>query len=234
MDDSVFPPNNGKARAIETSFGTFERYPIRTHVILRGEDLGQIVRRYVPDVAVGDDYLFVSEKIVAICQGRAWPVSEIQPSPLAKLLCRFVYRSPYGIGLGSPQTMQLAIEEVGLPRLLAAAACSALTKPFGVRGVFYQIAGTAARAIDGPCECTIPPYNHYAKKAPLEPDRVARELAELLGCRVVIIDANDLGVEVLGKSSERIPTQFCKQVFRDNPLGQSRESTPLCVVRRAS
>ena len=129
--------------------------------------------------------------------------------------------------------MQLAIEEVGVFRLLFAAACSAITKPFGIRGVFYRIAGTAARAIDGPCDCTIPPYNHYAKKAPKDPDQVARRLAGLLGCRVVIIDANDLGVEVLGRSSSSIPTLFCKQVFRDNPLGQSRESTPLCVVRRA-
>ena len=186
-----------------------------------------------PTPLLKSDYLFVSEKIVAICQGRAWDISEIRPSLLAKVLSRFVYRSPYGIGLGSPWTMQLAIEEVGVLRLLFAAACSAITKPFGIRGVFYRIAGTAARAIDGPCDCTIPPYNHYAKKAPKDPDRVARRLAGLLGCRVVIIDANDLGVEVLGRSSSSIPTLFCKQVFRDNPLGQSRESTPLCVVRRA-
>ena len=232
MAFSAYGPNEGKQQSIATSFGTFNRYPIRTHVIGRGEDLAAVVRRYVPESAGKADYLFVSEKIVAICQGRAWPISEITPSSLAKLLCRFVYRSPYGIGLGSPWTMQLAIEDVGLPRLLLAAACSALTKPFGVRGVFYRVAGTAARAIDGPCDCTIPPYDRFAKKAPLEPDRVARELAAKLGCRVVIIDANDLGVEVLGKSSESIPTLFCKQVFRDNPLGQSRESTPLAIVRR--
>ena len=231
MAEFAYLPNPGKERSIATSFGTFDRFPIRTHVIERGENLGDVVRRYVPQSAAGEDYLFISEKIVAICQGRAWPIDEIDPSALAKMLCRFVYRSPYGIGLGSPWTMQLAIEDVGLPRLLLAAACSALTKPFGVRGVFYRVAGTAARAIDGPCDCTIPPYNGFAKKAPLEPDRVARELAAALGCRVVIIDANDLGVEVLGKSSDAIPTLFCKQVFRDNPLGQSSESTPLCVVR---
>ena len=234
MDLSVFSPNSGKARAIDTAFGRFDRYPIRTHVIMRGERIEDVMQSYTPTPLLKGDYLFVSEKIVAICQGRAWDISEIKPSRLAKLLSRFVYRSPYGIGLGSPWTMQLAIEEVGVLRLLFAAACSALTKPFGVRGVFYRIAGTAARAIDGPCDCTIPPYNHYAKKAPKDPDRVARRLAGLLGCGVVIIDANDLGVEVLGKSSSSIPTSFCKQVFRDNPLGQSHESTPLCVVRRVS
>ena len=233
MDLTAFSPNDGKARAIDTAFGTFDRYPIHTHVIMRGEDLDALMQQYAPTPLQKGDYLFISEKIVAICQGRAWDISEIHPSWLAKLLCRFVYRSPFGIGLGSPWTMQLAIEEVGVPRLLFAAACSALTKPFGIRGVFYRIAGTDARAIDGPCDCTIPPYNHYAKKAPKDPDRVAKRLSGLLGCRVVIIDANDIGVEVLGKSSENIPTLFCKQVFRDNPLGQSSESTPLALVRRA-
>ena len=232
MDFSGYLPNEGKQRAIETPFGVFDRYPIRTRVIRRGDDLSAVLRGYLPEDPAADDYLFISEKVVAISQGRAWDVSEIRPSALAKVLCRFVCRSPYGIGLGSPWTMQLAIEEVRLPRLLFAAACSAVTKPFGVRGVFYRVAGTAARAIDGPCDYTIPPYDHYAKKAPREPDRVARQLSAVFGCPVVIIDANDLGVEVLGKSSSAIPTAFCKQVFRDNPLGQSRESTPVCVVRR--
>ncbi len=232
MDLSAYFPNEGKQRAITTSFGVFDRYPVRTHVIRRGEDLSEVLRRYVPDETAAEDYLFISEKTVAISQGRAWDISEIRPSLPAKALCRFVYRSPYGIGLGSPWTMQLALEEVRLPRLLLAATCSALTKPFGIRGVFYRVAGTAAKAIDGPCDCTIPPYNHYAKKAPKDPDRVARQLALQFGCPVVIIDANDLGVEVLGKSSDKVSTQFCKEVFRDNPLGQSSESTPLCVVRK--
>ena len=39
MDLSVFSPNRGKERAITTSFGTFDRFPIRTHVIMRGETL---------------------------------------------------------------------------------------------------------------------------------------------------------------------------------------------------
>lgn len=169
MDLSAYFPNEGKQRAITTSFGVFDRYPVRTHVIRRGEDLSEVLRRYVPDETAAEDYLFISEKIVAISQGRAWDISEIRPSLSAKVLCRFVYRSPYGIGLGSPWTMQLTLEEVRLPRLLLAATCSALTKPFGIRGVFYRVAGTAAKAIDGPCDCTIPPYNHYAKKAPKDP-----------------------------------------------------------------
>ncbi len=107
-----------------------------------------------------------------------------------------------------------------------------VTKPFGVKGLFYKIVGKNINAIDGPCSYTLPPYNQYAKLGPKEPKKTAKKMKEILGCEVVIIDANDLGVAVLGKSSDEISDEFCKEVFRDNPLGQSGEQTPLCLVRR--
>ncbi len=227
-------PNEGKALTVATDRGVYARYPIRTHVVRCGESMPALVRQYVGGKTEPGDLLFLSEKIIAICQGRAFDIDDIHPSPLALFLCRFVYKSPFGIGLGSPWTMELALRDVGLPRMLLAAACSAVTKPFGVRGVFYRVAGTKARAIDGPCACTIPPYDHFAKLAPERPNKVAAELAALTGCGVVIIDANDIGVNVLGRSSREIPVSFCRQGFRDNPLGQSRVSTPICIVRKVA
>lgn len=233
MNPMFNEPNEGKNLTIQTDCGTFERHPIRTHVIMADDSLSALMDQYVVGKVQPNDFLFISEKVVAITQGRAFNIDDIHPSPLAKLLCKFVYKSPYGIGLGSPWTMELALRDVGVPRMLLAAVASAVTKPFGKRGVFYKIAGTKARAIDGPCDCTIPPYNHFAKLAPAEPDKVAAELEAQIGCRVVVIDANDIGVEVLGRSRDSIPISFCKQVFADNPLGQSSQSTPLAVVRAA-
>lgn len=232
-NEITFEANEGKNINITTeSFGTFSRYPVKTHVVMSGEKLNDIMDKYVVGNINADDYMFISEKVVAICQGRAFDIDDINPRPLAKLLCKFVYKSPYGIGLGSPWTMELALKDVGVPRMLFAALCSAVTKPFGVRGVFYKVAGTKARAIDGPCDCTIPPYNHFAKLAPANPDKVAKELCDYIGSKVVIIDANDIGVEVLGRSSDEISIDFCKQVFKDNPLGQSAQSTPIAIVRK--
>ena len=34
------------------------------------------------------------------------------------------------------------------------------------------------------------------------------------------------------KALEDISIDFCKQVFKDNPLGQSAESTPIAIVRK--
>ena len=232
MENTFGTPNEGKSLCIGTAFGTYARCPIRTHVIMKDDDLHDLMERYVIGKVSANDHLFISEKIVAITQGRAFDIDDIHPSALAKLLCKFVYKSPYGIGLGSPWTMELALRDVGVAKILLASAAAAVTKPFGKRGVFYKIAGEKARAIDGPCDCTIPPYNHYAKLSPADPDKVAAELAAQIGCRVVVIDANDLGVEVLGRSDKSIPVDFCKAVFLDNPLGQSAQSTPLAVVRK--
>ncbi len=225
-------PNKGKNLLIDTDYGRYARYPIKTHVVMAGDSLPDMMDQYVMSYLVPGDMIFISEKIVAISQGRAFPVDEIKPSRMAKFLVRFVYKSPYGIGLGSPETMELAIREVGVIKILFAAFCSAVTKPFGIRGVFYRICGPKARAIDGPCHYTLPPYNHYAKMAPDRPDAVARELKEKTGCEVVIIDANDLGVEVLGRSNKHIEIKCCKQIFKDNPLDQLDQQTPIAIVRK--
>ena len=233
MDIAALVPNSGKKLEIETAYGTFCRYPVKTHVVMKGDSLEKIMDDYVRPYAKEGDMIFISEKIVAISQGRAFKIEDIHPTKLAIFLSRFVYKTPYGIGLGIPSTIQLAIDDIGKPKILFAAFCSAVTKPFGVRGVFYKIVGDKGRAIDGPCDYTLPPYNHYAKLAPKDPDQVADTLEKHTGLPVVIIDSNDLGREVLGKSRSAPAVEVCKAVFADNPLGQAAQQTPVAIVRRA-
>jgi hypothetical protein len=129
--------------------------------------------------------------------------------------------------------MQLAISEVGAPRILLAAAVSGLTKPLGVHGLFYRIAGRQAAAIDGPTPYTIAPYNQAATLGPKQPHRVARQMAQALGVPVVVIDANDAGCNVLGLS-RGLDRRFVERLFADNPLGQAGEQTPIALVRRVA
>lgn len=225
-------PNEGKELKISTKYGDFLRYPVKTHVVVKGDSLKEIIDKYVRDYLEPGDMIFISEKIIAISQGRAFDIDDIHPSKLANFLCKFVYKSPYGIGLGSPWTMQLAIDDIGVPKIMFAAFCSAVTKPFGVRGVFYKIVGDKGRAIDGPCDYTLPPYNHCAKLAPKDPDKVAKELENYSGCKIIVMDANDIGREVLGVSDKSIDIEMCKEIFRDNPLGQKSQQTPIAIVRK--
>jgi hypothetical protein len=223
-------PNEDRELHVSIAGVVYARHPVRTHLVTADDDAAEVVARYVGQPGADVRLVAVSERMVAITQGRSYPIKDIRPGRLARLLQRFVMRPGYGIGLGSAETMELALREVGAPRILLAAAASALTKPFGVHGVFYRIAGPQAKAIDGPTSYTIPPYNQAATLGPRDPDAAARAIAAQVGAPLAIIDANDAGCAVLG-SSPGVDRRFVMRLFADNPLGQAREQTPICLVR---
>lgn len=211
----------------------YARHPVRTHLVTASDDAAEVVGRYAAPLDEAVRLVAVSERMVAITQGRSHRMVDIHTGWLARLLVRYVTRPGYGIGLGTAETMQLAIDEVGAPRILLAAAVSAVTKPFGVHGLFYRIAGRQAAAIDGPTSYTIPPYNESATLGPKDPNDAARRIAAAIGKPLAIIDANDAGCNVLG-ASPGVDTRFVLRLFADNPLGQAREQTPICVVREVA
>ena len=227
-------PNDGKVLSVTTDAGTFKRIPIRTRVVMPGDDLDAFVTEYAGGVVQPGDTLFVTEKIVAITQGRSYQLDDITPRPLARFLSKYVTRTSYGIGLGMPETMEMALRECGTPRILFAAAVSAVTKLFGRRGDFYRIAGDKARAIDGPTDGTIPPYDRAVVLGPTEPDAVAERLKALLGTpgAVAVVDINDIGGNILGSTLDRAGEAQLVRILSDNPLGQGRQSTPMGIIRR--
>jgi len=245
------PANPDKHLFAVAGRAVYARMPLRTRLVHKGDDLGEVITEAL-DTQAGSggggagraaaplrpgDIVALSEKIVAISQGRSFPISEVSASATARFLSRFVSRSPHGIGVGMPETMELAIREAGLWRVLFAAAVAALAKVLGFRGVFYDLVGPAVRAIDGPTPGTIPPYNGHAKLAPLDPDGVASDLATALAAvaggpvGVAVVDANDLSVDVLGWSPG-VDSALVAELFRDNPLGQGHQQTPAAVLRR--
>lgn len=223
--------NEGKALMIAVDGVDYVRIPLKTHVITDADKLSDIFSTYVKPVAQSGDIAFISEKAVACTQKRAIPMKEIKPRRLARILCRFVYKNPYGIGLSIPETMEMALRECGTLRILFAAFISAIGKLFRRRGWFYRIAGDKARAIDGPCDCTIPPYNDYVVLGPEDPDRAARDASAVAGCPVAVVDLNDLGGNILG-TSEDLNRDWLLKILADNPLGQSDEQTPIGIIRK--
>ncbi len=224
--------NENKSLTIEVDGVTYERYPIKTHVVTDADDIRDVAEKYAKEHMQEGDLLFISEKCVACTQKRAIPMEDIKPRPLARLLCKFVYKSPYGIGLSIPQTMEMALRECGTVKILFAAFCSAVGKLFGKRGIFYDIAGEKAKSIDGPCDCTIPPYNHYVVLGPENPDEVALSIKERIGFDTLIVDINDLDGSILGSSDSGLDRGLFARVLKDNPLGQSAQQTPMGIIRR--
>jgi len=223
--------NPGKNLIIEVNGRKFARYPIKTHLITeKDKDYAEVILKYAKDFLQKGDIVFIGERSLASSQGRSYPKDQVKPGRLARFLVRFVTKSPYGIGLGSPETMQLAVEEVGAVRMLIAAFFAAITKPFGIKGVFYKIAGPQAKAVDGAAEYVIPPYNTYVSKAPKNPEKTAQEISEKINCPVVIVDVCDLGGWVMG-TSKGVDKDLVIQALKDNPLGQTNEQTPFGILR---
>lgn len=210
----------------------YARLTVKTHVLTASDDLCGVAKKYAAPRIKAGDILFISEKAVACTQNRAIKMEEIQPRRLAVYLAKFVHKSPYGIGLSIPQTMEMALKECGTVRILFAAALSAVSKIFGIKGVFYLIAGKKAAGIDGPCNCTLPPYDTCVVLAPKNANKAAREVANELKTQVAIVDINDLGGVVLGRSNRRMRRKTIAQILRDNPLGQGHAQTPMGIIRK--
>jgi F420-0:gamma-glutamyl ligase-like protein len=228
---SSLNPNPGKNLEISYQNSVYLRYPIKTNIVSKNDNYLDVIKKYAGNYLEKDDLLVISERIIAIMQGRSFLLSEIHPSKIATILSKFVSRHPGGIGLRSPWTMELAIQEAGIVRIAFAGIVSALTRPLGIKGLFYHLVGNDINAIDGPCDYTLPPGNNSAKLGPKDPMGVARTISKEFDVRVAIVDANDYGVRVMGVS-DGVDKKMVSAIFKDNPLGQTNETTPMAIVRK--
>ena len=215
MENYSANPGKNLVRAVNGI--DYLRIPVKTHLITKDDDMADVVKKYPKDLMQSGDILFISEKAVACTQSRAIPMEDIKPRKLAVTLSRHVTKTPVGIGLGIPETMEMALRECGTPRILFAAFCSVIGKIFGKRGWFYTVAGPKARGIDGPCDCTIPPYDNYVVLIPDDPMGTAKRLAQALGYPVAIVDINDLGANILGFSEKEPSLEWLAEALGDNP-----------------
>ncbi len=232
----MLAPNKGKQLEIIVGDVRYLRLPIKTRLIEVGDDLMRLLDEYVKTHIQSGDMLFVSEKVVCICQNRVLPIKDIKVSPLARFLAKQIDNKRgtpefKGFGHSTAFAMQLFLEEAGYPRILFAALVSALTRPLGIKGAFYFISGKMAKSVDCPMSFSFMPYLLYAKRAPLKPDNVAREIRDKFNVETVIVDANYRGAFSLGKSTSAISEKFIQALVRDNPAGQDNEMTPFFLIR---
>ncbi|GKX29089.1 hypothetical protein SH1V18_15690 [Vallitalea longa] len=225
--------NDKKQEVVTIDNVNYSRFAIKTHVVTNKDNLFDVIKEYTVDNYQKNDLLFVSEKMVACTQNRAIPIKDIKPRRLARILSKFVTKTSSGIGLGMPETMEMAFRETSTLRILFACVASVIGKIFRKKGWFYKVAGEKARGIDGPCHYTLPPYNQYVVLIPNSPQKICEEISKKFGIIVSIIDCNDLGIDILGLSSNDLYTEdmLCK-ILKDNPLGQSSEQTPMGIIRK--
>lgn len=216
---------------IEVDGHTWERLMVRTHIIQPGEDVIALLERYAAPLVRPGDWVAIGQKAVSIAQKRLVREKSVRPRKLAVFLSARVKRTQFGFGLGRPATMEVAIREAGIPRILAACAAHLIGRTLHRSGDFYRVAGRRVAAIDGATAWALPPFNEFIVLYPDEPDGTCRRAAARLGTPVAIVDLNDLGGTVLG-SSPGVDRNLLCRVMADNPLGQGPYCTPLAIVRR--
>lgn len=244
--------NPGRELAVGMAGASWLRFPVRTRVLGPADRFADTIAWYVAELvaALARDgryrrqlsrpwYLAVAAKPLAVAQGRVRPLWEVRPGWWARRISGFVRERSWR-GLGNPWTMQLAIDEVGLRRLLFAAAVAACGRAVRRRGVFDRLAGARAHAVSGPVEGSVYPANVAVAAAPEEPADAAGQLlaaaraalpeelaAALAGCGIVAADGSV--PRVLGTAGDAA-ADFYAAACADDPMGGRGAGTPAVVV----
>jgi F420-0:gamma-glutamyl ligase len=208
------------------------RLPLRTRWLDEADDLVLALKEHL-ELARPGDTVGVSETVVILLTGKTVDINTVQPGRLARMLAGHVRpRGEHARGLSVPEKMEYVIRTVGAWRIIAAAVGGALTRPLGMRGTFYRIAGPIARDVDGGPHTA---YEHVllpaldAKAA----QQICDDLERALDIGVSIVDLNDFGGSIRAVSPRSLSAETLASVLSDNPLGQHLTSTPFVLVRPA-
>ena len=211
----------------------YKRFAIQTHFVEVGEDQAELVRKYVLPLYQPGDVLAFGAKVMAMCTGNVRTKDQEKPGFWARLLSPHASETTAGIGMHDPYKLQLAIDMVGAPKVVFAAFASAVTKPFGKKGVFYKIVGPGVAGIDGfYYRSSFARYHDLALINNTNAQELCDDLEQKTGIPVVLMDANDIDQNQLGKGS-RFPLSDdqIQDALKDNPSGQGGELTPLILIR---
>lgn len=109
------------------------------------------------------------------------------------------------------------------------------TKLFGIKGIFYKIVGEEVSGLDGFYDGAWEEYRDIGIEIPKDSTSVCNEIKDKLGISCMIVDSNDFGQVILGKSNDiKIEDEILRQMIRDNPAGQGKQRTPIILIRKSS
>ncbi|HWR42693.1 coenzyme F420-0:L-glutamate ligase [Sporomusa sp.] len=205
-----------------------ELRPVRTRILTDKDNIVDVIEQYAKDDIGPNDVVSVAESVVAITQGRVVRPEDLNPSFLARILCRFV---PQKGSLSSVYGMQSAMNAEGSGRVAWAMFLGMLGKVVGRHGLFYELAGEQAALIDD-VTGTMPPFDKHLVYGPADPNGVAEAIKKRLGCYgAAVADVNDLKrAAVLGVTQGLNPKEVA-QILIDNPFGNASQKTPIVIIK---
>jgi hypothetical protein len=205
---------------------------IRTHFITNSDKIEDVVSRYVLPKAEKGDIVVLCEKIVSIMQNRIVYKRDVKLGSAAKFLSKFAKKTPAGFSVGNPYKMQVAINLAGLPRILLASFLGGIGKFAGLPGTFYRVAGHNISRLDGFYGEAFEEYNEVGILACKDGNKVCNGLKDKFGLSFAIADANDIGQNIVGVSSDlKGKKKIIAEALKDNPAGQSDQQTPIIILK---
>jgi tetratricopeptide (TPR) repeat protein len=213
----------------------FIRIPIKTSLIKPGDNIYDLIDQFTKNIRKENDIITIASCVVALSEERIKSVDIIEPTFFAKLLSKFVRSDNFPFGgnapLCNPMSMQLAIEEVGLLRILFSAVFGGIiSKLFKGSGAFYRLAGEQTALIDD-MPGAVPPYDYYVILGPLNSNDTSLLIKEKIGLNSAVIDANDLGIAWAVGLSDKSQKKLIEKILSDNPAGNGDQKTPIVILR---
>lgn len=211
----------------------YYRCPIHTRLIKVGDNLSQLVEEYVSPYFEEGDCVYISEKIVSLCQRDIISKEDVKLSWTAKFLSKFASTNDSaGVGVHNVYKMQVAILLCGKPKVIFAAIAAGVARIFGKRGVFYEITGPQVAGLDGFYSTYFEDYKNFGILSPKEPDKAAARVEAETGVCCCVADINDFGGEVLAVSPQSpMDKVLLQKLLKDNPAGNGHEMTPFVLMR---
>ncbi|MCX4302804.1 MAG: coenzyme F420-0:L-glutamate ligase [Clostridia bacterium] len=229
-----FVSNEGKNVEISVGKDIYLRHAIKMRFITDKDNYIDVIKEYVSDIYEEGDIISISEKIISICQNKIIKREDIKIGFWAKFLSKFACRKNRGgYGVGMAINMQYAINKVGILKVIFASLVSGITKLIGIKGVFYKIVGRDVSGLDGFYDGAWNEYKDIGIELPENSKLVCNEIKNKLGISAMIVDSNDFGQVILGKSNDiKLSDKILREIIRDNPAGQGKQTTPIILIRK--
>lgn len=207
---------------------TYHRILAQTPWISQGDDLAAIIKQALGEKTTKKSTIFVAEKVAIVTGGMMVRANTVKVGRFAKFASKFVRPIGQDLAQSIPERMQFVIDRIGFPRTLLACAAAAVTRPFGIRGAFFVIAGSQARDLDGMhgeyLEWLLPPLK------PREAQAMVESLATKVGTPIAIVDINDRGGHIRAVSAGGLSPEHVLRALKDNPHGHKDTSTPIGLI----
>jgi len=201
--------------------------PIKTHILGSLDDPIGILKSYIPQNYLPTDILTIGETPLAVMQGRYIDYRNVNTNLISRLICKGFHPTS---SLATAAGMQTLINISGPTRVILSWLIGGIFKFFGVRGMFYRLAGEQARLIDD-ITGTTPPYDKSIVLGPKDTQIFCMEASRELNVNVAVVDVNDLGRVKILSTNNINNTKVIKKALTSNPAGNANQQTPLVLIR---